>query len=204
MPSVTKKFNTLKSNTGWFFSSFVGNSLAGTATTSTTNQNFTLEDPTVNDTTSGNNSTFSSVIPSDAIVTGIETRYLVYKTLDEESGGAVEVDNRIIIPSVSTGGRQVHDVVSSNSSSPDQVTHGGVDDLQNLSGFTISDLDDIEWFVISIISSNTLKLVANLDSTAYNGFGSSPSVTVHYKLPGGALSLNSGKISLNSGQLNLG
>ena len=59
MPSVTKKFNTLKTNTGWTLSNFVGNNSTGTATATTTGNNFTLEDPTVNDTTPGNNSTFS-------------------------------------------------------------------------------------------------------------------------------------------------
>ena len=200
MPSVTKKFNTLKTNTGWTLSNFVGNNSTGTATATTTGNNFTLEDPTVNDTTPGNNSTFSSVIPSNATVTGIETRYLAYKTVDEESGISAIVDNRIIIPSVSTGARQVYGVVSSNSSSPDQVIHGGANDLLNLSGFTISDLDNIEWFVTTIISSITLELVANLDPTAYSGF-ISPSVTIHYALPGEGFLIRSGQLSINSGQL---
>jgi hypothetical protein len=182
MPSVTKKFNTLKENTGWSFLNFVGNVGAGVATSTSTGNNFTLKDPIVNDTTSGNNSTFSSVIPSNAIITGIETRYLAHKQPDEESGGDVFVDNRLIIPSVSTGERQTHQVTSSLSSSPDVVSHGGTNNLQNLSGFTISDLDDIEWFVTTIISSNTLALTANLFEVLYSGF-ISPSVTIHYNDP---------------------
>jgi len=184
MPSVTKKFNTLKSNTGWTLSNFVGNASAGTATSTTTGNNFTLEDPVVNDTTSGNNSTFSSVIPSNATITGIETRYLVHK--QDAEGGEVTVDNRTNISSLDpgngTGTRQLHVVTSSDASSPDQVTHGGPSNLQGLSNFALSDLDNIEWFVTTIISSNTLNLTANLSDSSYSGF-ISPTVRIYYTTP---------------------
>ena len=68
-----RRANNVDSNSGFTLSNFVGNS-TGTATTATFNI-LTVSDFEVVDGNSSNNTPFSSTIPSDATIVGIEFQF---------------------------------------------------------------------------------------------------------------------------------
>lgn len=200
--SVTRRFNTVDSNSNWTLANFVGNNL-GSAFTFTNFSFFFLSDPEVADASSANNSTFSEAIPSNATITGIVTQYLAIKG---NAGDFTRLSNGLEIPSVSTG--QVNVAVINNTAGDgyQTITHGGQNNTQGLSGFTIADLDNLTWFGIGLFTmgtGNTITMIGTSTTSALFPI-ISPAITVHYTTPTfGRLIVSDGKLLVKSGRLTL-
>ena len=200
--SVTRRFNTVISNTNWTLTNFVGNSL-GSAFTLTNLSSFLVSDPEVANTNSANNSTFSTSIPSNATITGIQTQYLALKS---DPDTLTRLSNGLEIPSVSTGQVNIAIITNTGGDGYQTIIHGGQNNTQGLSGFTIADLDNLTWYGVGLFtmgSGNTISIVAT--STTSDPLPIiSPAIKVHFTIPtSGRLIVSDGKLLVKSGRLTI-
>lgn len=200
--SVTRRFNTVISNSNWTLTNFVGNTL-GSAFTALNLASFVLSDPEVADASSANNSTFSEAIPSNATITGIQTQYLALKS---DPDNFTRLSNGLEIPSVSTGQVNIAVITNVAADGYQTITHGGQDNTQGLSGFTIADLDNLTWYGISLFTlgtGNSISLIGT--STTSDPLPIiSPAIKVHFTIPtSGRLIVSDGKLLVKSGRLTI-
>lgn len=180
-----RRANNVDSNSGFTLSNFVGNS-TGTATTATFNI-LTVSDFEVVDGNSSNNTPFSSTIPSDATIVGIEFQF----TYKGTGGWSITVG----LGGVPGSGAQIIGVTAT--STYQTVVRGGPSSLLGRT-LTPSNVDNLTLTFQPSPQGGTSNLILGGSSTA----DLSPAIKIYYRsglLQG--FNIASGQLSINSGQL---